>query len=581
MAFCSFSKDNDNAYTIVENKFITKYLPEADGFAVKVYLYGLFLCENNDADFSVRSMAEVLKTTEEKIREVFAFWQDYDLVEILAQDPFTVQYLPVRSAIGKPKKVRYEQYADFNKELQRKMQKVGKFISAGDYIKYMRFLEENDVQPQAFLLIAEYCINKQGAAISPSYIFNKTKKLIRGGCTTYEQVEKELSNYNAHEGDILNIFNALSIFGRSPDETDYALFMKWTETLGFSTESVLVAAKKIKRGSMNSLDMVLDELFAKEKTDKTAVEEYLSGRETLTNLTFRLGRKLGVKVQNPAVYVDEYVEKWYNFGFEENSLLDLALFCLKTERGSFESMHALITALFKDGVVSADGVKAFLKEKNDELKLFTKIQAICGGLRKSETNLALVKTWREWKFSDEMILEAATRSASGANPVPYMNKILSDWKQKEIYTLSAIPEKPVSDNLVGAGTRSTAKSGYTNPAIEAANAKSDRERYYSLLREKAQSRAEKFLAKANANARFKQITSELSKMEISLAKAEVFEPQNLPALQDKKKALLQERRNILAGLEIQEQDLLPQFACKNCSDTGFLPSGVACNCYKA
>ena len=581
MAFCSFSKDNDNAYTIVENKFITKYLPEADGFAVKVYLYGLFLCENNDADFSVRSMAEVLKTTEENIREVFAFWQDYDLVEILAQEPFTVQYLPVRSAIGKPKKVRYEQYADFNKELQRKMQKVGKFISAGDYIKYMRFLEENDIQPQAFLLIAEYCINKQGAAISPSYIFNKTKKLIRNGCTTYEQVEKELSSYNANEGDILNIFSALSIFGRSPDETDYALFRKWTENLGFSTESVLTAAKKIKRGSMNSLDMVLDELFAKEKTDKAAVEEYLAGREMLTNLTFRLGRKLGVKVQNPAVYVDEYVEKWYNYGFEESSLLDLALFCLKTERGSFESMHALVTALFKDGVVSADGVKAFLKEKNDELKLFTKIQAICGGLRKSETNLALVKTWREWKFSDEMILEAATRSASGANPVPYMNKILSDWKQKEIYTLSAIPEKPVSGNLGRAGTSSTAKSGYTNPSIEAANAKSDRDRYYALLREKAQSRAEKFLSKANANARFKEITAELSKMEIALAKAEVFEPQNLPALQDKKKALLQERKNILSGLQIQEQDLLPQFTCKNCSDTGFLPSGVACSCYKA
>ena len=581
MAFCSFSKDNDNAYTIVENKFITKYLPEADGFAVKVYLYGLFLCENNDADFSVRSMAEVLKTTEEKIREVFAFWQDYDLVEILAQEPFTVQYLPVRSAIGKPKKVRYEQYADFNKELQRKMQKVGKFISAGDYIKYMRFLEENDIQPQAFLLIAEYCVNKQGAAISPSYIFNKTKKLIRNGYTTYEQVEKELSSYNAHEGDILNIFSALSIFGRSADETDYALFRKWTETLGFSTESVLTAAKKIKRGSMNTLDMVLDELFAKEKTDKAAVEEYLTGRETLTNLTFRLGRKLGVKVQNPAVYVDEYVEKWYNYGFEEASLLDLALFCLKTERGSFESMHALVNALFKDGVVSADGVKAFLKEKNDELKLFTKIQSICGGLRKSETNLALVKTWREWKFSDEMILEAATRSASGANPVPYMNKILSDWKQKEIYTLSAIPEKPVSSNLGGAGTSSTAKSGYINPTIEAANAKSDRDRYYALLREKAQSRAEKFLTKANANARFKEITAELSKMEIALAKAEVFEPQNLPALQDKKKALLQERKNILSGLDIQEQDLLPQFVCKNCSDTGFLPSGVACNCYKA
>lgn len=581
MAFCSFSKDNDNAYTIVENKFITKYLPEADGFAVKVYLYGLFLCENTDSDFSVRSMAEVLKTTEEKIKETFAFWQDYDLVEILSKEPFTVQYLPVRSAIGKPKKVRYEQYADFNKELQRKMQKAGKFISAGDYIKYMRFLEENDIQPQAFLLIAEYCINKQGAAISPSYIFNKAKKLIRGGHTTYEQVEKELSSYNAHEGDILALFNALSLSGRSPDESDYALFMKWTEKLGFTSESILVAAKKLKRGSMNALDMTLDELFAKEKTGKDDVENYLTGREMLASLTFRLGRKLGVKVQNPAIYIDEYVEKWYNFGFEESSLLDIALYCLKTERSSFESMNEQVLALFKDGVVSTEGVKAFLKEKNDELKLFNKIQAICGGLRMSGANLALVKTWREWKFSDEMILEAAARSVNGANPIPYMSKILSDWKQKEIYTLSAIPEKPVSGNLTGAGTRSIVKTEYIDPKIEAVNAKSDRERYYSLLREKAQSRAEKFLAKANTNKRFKEITTELSKMEIALAKAEVFEPQNLPDLQMRKKALLQERKAILSGMEISEQDLLPQFSCKRCSDTGFLPGGTACNCYKA
>ena len=141
MGLCSFSKDLDNGYTIVVNKFITKYLPEANGFAVKVYLYGLYLCENRESDFSIKSMAEVLKTSEESIQEAFAFWEDYDLVEILARVPFTVQYLPVRSAIGRPKKIRYEKYADFNKELQRKMQKVGKFVSSNDYVKYMHFLE--------------------------------------------------------------------------------------------------------------------------------------------------------------------------------------------------------------------------------------------------------------------------------------------------------------------------------------------------------------------------------------------------------------------------------------------------------
>ena len=62
MSFCSFSKDGDaNSYVTVENKFITKYLPEVDGFAVKVYLYGLYLCKNADSDFGLKSMAEVLK----------------------------------------------------------------------------------------------------------------------------------------------------------------------------------------------------------------------------------------------------------------------------------------------------------------------------------------------------------------------------------------------------------------------------------------------------------------------------------------------------------------------------------------
>ena len=573
MAFCSFSKDNDTSYTIIENKFITKYLPEADGFAVKVYLYGLYLCENVSSDFSVASMAEVLKCSKEEIRAAFLLWEDYDLVEILSKEPLTVQYLPVKTAIGRPKKSRHEQYADFNKELQRKFQKVGKFISAGDYVKYMRFLDENDIQPQAFLLIAEYCINKQGEAISPSYVFNKAKKLISSGFTTYEQVEKELSNYNAHEGDVIAIYNAMSIYQRTPDETDYALYTKWTETLGFTKAAIIATAKKLKRGSVPSLDLTLDELAQKNKLSPKEIEQYLTDRELLATLTFRLGRKLGVKVQNPATYIDEYVEKWYNYGFDESSLLDVALYCLKTERGDFDSMNELVHGMFKSGFVSAEAVKEYLKEKNSELKLLTKIQALCG-MRKSTANLAMIATWREWKFSDEMILEAAKRSAASANPVPYMNKILSEWKHGNVYTLSAIPA-PTANGAT------PARTGYINPAVEAVNAKADRERYYALLREKAQSRADKFLKKANGNARFKEITALLAKMEITLAKAEVFDPAKLPSLEKEKFELLSERKTILQTLKINEEDLSPQFVCKRCSDTGFLQSGAACDCYKA
>ena len=574
MAFCSFSKECDgNSYITVENKFITKYLPEVDGFAVKVYLYGLYLCKNANSDFGLQSMAEVLKTTEEKIVSAFELWQDYDLVEILSKSPFAVQYLPVKSAVGRPKKVHYEQYGDFNKELQRKMQKVGKFISAGDYLKYMRFLEENPMQPQALLLIAEYCINKQGESVSPSYIFNKAQKLLRGGASTYEQVERELSNYNAHEGDLIAVLNALGGFKRVPDETDYSLYRKWTETLGFTKDGVIATAKHLKRGNMNGLDATLEDLYEAGKTEADEISSYLQTREEMANLTFRIARKLGVKVSNPATYIDEYLEKWCTYGFEDSSLLEVALYCLKTERGNFDCMNGVLDDLFQKGIVGADGVKEFLKEKNDELKLFDKIQTLCGSIRKNATNLSLIRTWREWNFNDDMILEAAKRSSSSANPLPYINKILSDWKRQEIFDLKAIPQAEQSANTPTA-------SRFISQAVIDANAKSDRERYYALLREKAQIRADKFVKKANENTRFKEVSSALSKMEFALAKAEVFAPETLPKLQEEKAQLLAEHKSILQDLGIDESDLTPKYTCKKCSDTGYLPSGTACACYK-
>ena len=195
-------------------------------------------------------------------------------------------------------------------------------------------------------------------------------------------------------------------------------------------------------------------------------------------------------------------------------------------------------------------------------------------LRKSSTNISLIQTWRSWNFNDEMILESAKRSATSANPIPYMNKILSDWKRQEIFSIKDIPDGQAS------GEKVATRPAYTNTAIEAVNAKSDRERYYSLLREKAQVVADKFVAKANKDGDFKAVNTALSKMEISLAKAEVFEPTKLPLLQKEKAELLQKRKSILEKLGIAESDLTPKFTCVKCSDTGFLPSGKACDCYK-
>ena len=123
------------------------------------------------------------------------------------------------------------------------------------------------------------------------------------------------------------------------------------------------------------------------------------------------------------------------------------------------------------------------------------------------------------------------------------------------------------------------EKAFVSAEVAAANAKAERESYYAKLREEAQQRVDKYLLKANREPRFKEITGELSRMEIAQAKAEIFEPVTLPALLIKKQALIKERREILKGLNMTEADLLPRYKCLKCSDTGFKPDGCQCNCY--
>lgn len=571
MAFCSFSKDfNEGGYTFVENKFISKYLPEANDFAVKVYLYGLYLCQKNSDDFTAAAFAEVLGVSEQKIFDAFLYWQDYDLVEIVGKDPLCVQYLPITARSGKPKKVRYEKYTDFNKELQKKMQKVGKFITYNEAVKYMNFLEENDMQPMALLLIVEYCIMKQGSEISASYIFNKAKKFIAGGYATYEQVERALGNYNQNEKYVSELFAILSI-SRKIDESDYALYGKWLET-GFEKSAIAASAKHLKKGTMNSLSTVLETLTERKLFKSKEVTAYLLRRDELTNLTFRIARKLGVKISSPAAYIDEYVEKWTGQGFNEAALLDVALYCLKTDRGDFGCMNDLLSALLASGTVEETAVKNYLKEKNAGLRLLTKIRNHIGSVKNTEANLELVAAWKSWGFTEEMILEGAKRSATSASPLPYMNKILSSWKEAGYKSAADLQKetKPTPSQT----------TAYQNAAVAAADAKTDRDKFYAERRAKAQRTADRFFALACKNERFKELTKALSNMELSLAKAELYTPHLLPTLQKEQADMQTERNEILQGLGIEEWQLTPQYVCKKCNDTGFIDSGAACKCYE-
>ncbi len=569
MSFCSFSKEFlTTSFTSVENQFITKYMPQSDGLPVKVYLYGLYLCQSG-SDLDLEQLSSLLLSDVETVKNAFYFWEDYDLIRVISKEPFSVEYLPVSNAIGRPKKVRYDKYGDFNKELQNKMQKVGKFISYNESIKYMNFLQDNTIELDAFLLIAQYCIDKKQDKVTQNYILNKAKKFISQNLITFHDVEKELSGFNIHEEELISVFSALGTF-KAPEEGDYTLFEKWTNTYLFSLESIKAAAKTIKKGNMDILDRLLTEIHQAGKQSDAEVKAYLEESELLTSLTFTIARKLSVKINSPQTYIEEYVEKWYNYGYDETALSAIAVYCTKLSHNSFLEMDSLIEELYQRSIISDDAVDGYLSEKNKEIKLLVKIKAICPSVRITSSSLSIIQTWHDWNFSDTMILEAAKRSTETVSAIPYMNKILSDWKHKNIFSVSDIPENaPLFE-----------QKKEINKNIQALDDRAEREKYYAGLRRQAESVAEAYENRAKQNSEFEKVTSELSTFNIQLAKAKVFEPDKVSALQDKILLLRSRRKQILFDLDISESDLIPHYHCQKCNDTGFCENGKACDCYK-
>lgn len=178
----------------------------------------------------------------------------------------------------------------------------------------------------------------------------------------------------------------------------------------------------------------------------------------------------------------------------------------------------------------------------------------------------------------ERTVERAVYALFSAHLIFRPKKANAKGKSKFVANLKKIDEIiPHKESKKPQKSKKTSKKA---SHVQVLNDRADREKYYAALREHAQSRADKYMAQARADARFVAVTKELNGLELTLAKAELNAPATLPGLRARQKALQAEKAAILQRLGIDVQQLKPQWRCKACSDSGFLPNGQACDCYR-
>lgn len=433
MAFCTFSKEySAGAFTSVENVFLYAYMPEAGDKTVKVYLYGLYLCQNA-AEIPLEEMAKSLGMDEREVKDCFRYWEEFGLVEVISDDPFLVTYLPIGLSGAKPRRINAEKYTEFNHSLQKIIS--GRMISTNEYSEYFRLIENYNIKQDAMLMIAQYCVDIKGDDIGYKYISAVAKNFAERGITTAEKVEKELENYITRSSEINQILSALSLT-RRPEVEDVKLLAKWMGELGFGLSSIIQAATSLKRGSMAKLDQFILELYANKRFSVAEIAEFSKSKKYLYELSRKITKELSVYVDIIDPVVDNYTAKWVSHGYGEEALLLVANYCFKRGRRSLEEMDRTVDSLYAKGVVDFESIVEYVKQisKDDEY-LRGLLDEVGQPRRVNEWDRQNLRQWRSWGFSDEMIREAASLSVGKSNPLIYMNSILSSWKFKGIFTV--------------------------------------------------------------------------------------------------------------------------------------------------
>lgn len=110
--------------------------------------------------------------------------------------------------------------------------------------------------------------------------------------------------------------------------------------------------------------------------------------------------------------------------------------------------------------------------------------------------------------------------------------------------------------------------------------KNRRERFYAERHQKALEHADYMQRQAERDEGFRTASATLRRLDVSIARAETFNLPDLASLRKQYQEAQALRAQRMAILNIDEEDLSPQWICTKCSDTGFRPDGRACNCYE-
>jgi len=430
--------------TALENLFITEYLPYADGSQIKVYLSGLYHSGQADGAFGVREMAAELNLEESQVLSALRYWERRRLVERVSDNPptYVFHHLGQRMLTGQDGMSGDRAYIEFSEAVYAQFGERRK-LRPNDVALAFEWVQELGLTQEVVLMLLNHFADTRGVHFSFKSAQTLAVMMKEEGISTPEQAEQYLGHSKkTHAGAraVLSMFN----LRRLPTEPELALYRKWTEQWGFDEQGILAACGQTVTASNPSfsyLNGILERL--KNKGAGTApgqVRKQLAEEGEDAAEVKKVLETLGVFSVSAFSVLPAYLALRERF---PAGMILLAAKSVRARNGTFEHLEPKLLSWKEMGLDSESRVLKHLKElKAYEPMMFKVFERLQMDGRPGEPDLLRLKAWLDGGQGEELILEAAEQARGARQKLPYMERVLANWKKDGVDTAAKAKARP-------------------------------------------------------------------------------------------------------------------------------------------
>lgn len=245
-------------FTPVDNEFIDKYLPDAKGEFVKVYLlclrYGF-----GEIETSIEEISSTLGLLQTDVLKAFEYWEEKGLL-MLSPEGF-VEFIDKKN-VSELSDIIY--FDKFLKEMFEHLEKlIGRPMNSKEISTYMSFLDDFNFSPEVVTLLVEYCTSRKKTDIR--YIEKVAIAWHDAGIKSLEDAQRHITMHEEKWNKYRAILNYLGLKDSDVSKPQEEMLEKWLIKYNLPVDVILEACRicimRINEGNFSYIDAILSDWY--------------------------------------------------------------------------------------------------------------------------------------------------------------------------------------------------------------------------------------------------------------------------------------------------------------------------------